>query len=85
MTEVAQVLAADGMGLSEDYRFDRCSIVEPRVFAKCAETGGNDRAILRGVEEDMSRDPWSALKPVRVVKCSAIDAKCFWKPLKIEK
>jgi hypothetical protein len=79
------VFAPDGMRLCEDDRFEGCSIVEPRVFAKRAETGSNDRAILRGVEEDVSRYLRGALKPVRIVKCSAVDATCFWKSLKIEK
>jgi hypothetical protein len=55
------------------------------VLAKRAEAGGDDRAVLRRVEEDMSRHLWGALKPVRLVECSAIDAEYLGKSFKIEK
>jgi len=54
MTQVAQVLAPDACAVHR-YRFDRLFHREPRVFAN-GENRQNDRAILRGVEEDMSRE-----------------------------
>ncbi len=54
-------------------------------LAKRAEAGGDDRAVLRSIEEDMLRHAWGALKPVWLVERSAIDAEYLGKSFKIEK
>ena len=75
----------DGAWPSKDDGFDRCSVVERCVLAKCFKTGGDDGAVLRDVEEDVSRYARGALEPVRLVKCSAIDAKYVGKSFEIQK
>ncbi len=53
--------------------------IEHRVLAKRTETGRNDRASLSRVQEDVSGRLGRAIKPVRVVKCSTVDAKYLGK------
>src|SRR5690349_1463399 len=77
--------SVDGVRLLEHHGCDRRSIIEHRVLAKRADAGGDQRAPLSGVEEDVPRHQRRSLEPVRVVKRSTIGAEYAGETLKGEK
>ena len=73
------------MRVPKDDGLNGCAISEHRMLAKRAEAGGDDGAVLRGVEKDVPRYRRRTIEPVRIVKRSAVDPENIGKPLEFEK
>lgn len=70
---------------AENLRFDRGAVVQCRVLLKGVEASGNNGAALSNVEKNILRIVRRAFKPVRIVKCPAIDTDHIGEALELEK
>lgn len=60
------------------------AVIKHGVLAKSFDTARYDRAFLRRVQKDVPDYFGGAVKPVRVVKCSAVDTVYCGKSLQVE-